>query len=239
MIWKLSYVLITLLIPRVYSALTWRKLQVNGSPPLSRRDVGFGYWAEGNSLVLFGGRTGAREQDTWLFDLDTEQWKKIYPTNKPERRYSMVSGVLQKQSLFIVSLGQGPDPSTPLSADDQIKYNDVWALDLRDRTWTRLSVSNEGPSERYGGHGGTHVDSSHFWVGGGFAPDHRRHSDTFRIDFSLYNRTVNMTSLSWELVDPGAANFNQYNPFTPHARCLHASTLSSPSDLFIFGGCMR
>ena len=220
-----------------------------GGGPSPLRDFGAGYWVDETSgerfLVVFGGRrqSGLRTDDTWLFDLDRRMWTLVSTADpaRPPRRYSMVAGVVQPRSLFVVSMGQGPDPSDRVgSTDDRVKYDDVWGLDLATRRWTMLNIEGEGISKRYGGHGGVFFNSTEFYVGGGFAVDHRRFSDTFRIDFATYNDTSPASSrLRWEVVDLGASNFNQYTPNVPHARCLHASTLASEDDMVLFGGCLR
>lgn len=229
------------------ASLRWRKVNVSGISPPRLRDFGSGFWvneAGGDRfLVVFGGRrtSGARIDETWLFDVDRETWMRVSPETRPPRRYSFVSGVVQSHSLFVVAMGQGPAPSDGIySTNDRVKYNDVWALDLKAMRWTMLNVQGEGISRRYGGHGGVFFNSTRFYVGGGLADDHRRYSDTFQIDFNAYNDTSPTSSrLRWEVVHSGAAHFNQYTPTVPHARCLHASTLASENDLVIFGGCLR
>ena len=42
----------------------------------------------------------------------------------------------------------------------------------------------------------------------------------------------------WEEVSPGGG-LNQYNPFLPHARSLHAGAPVSSTSFAIFGGCAR
>jgi hypothetical protein len=234
-------VIVCIFLPLGESILKWEKVNVSGvSSPAIRRDFGFGYWknedAGVNYLVVFGGRlkSGHRVNDVWLFNIETRAWRRLSTDNNPPVRYSMVSGVIQSQSLFVLAMGQGPDPS---NADVVKRYADVWALDLTSGKWNKLDVTGSGISARYGGHGGTHPNSSYFWVGGGFADDHQRYSDTFRINFEDYDH-MNNTQLGWETVHPGITNYNQYSPTVPHARCLHASTLATPDDLVIFGGCM-
>ena len=229
------------------ATLQWRKVNFNGSRPTALRDFGSGFWVNGTEggrfLVVFGGRhyTGTRSDETWLFDVDEQTWQRLTTPTRPPRRYTLVAGVVQPLSLFVIAMGQGPSPTDgPSSKDDRVKYDDVWALDLTVMNWTRLNVQGEGISRRYGGHGGVFFNSTRFYVGGGFADDHRRYSDTFQIDFAAYNHTSPAEShLRWEEVHPGAAHFNQYTPSVPHARCLHASTLASENDLVIFGGCLR
>lgn len=231
------------------AGLRWRKVNVSGAEPTPLRDFGAGYWVDETSgerfLVVFGGRrkNGMRTDDTWLFDVDRERWERVFTADptRPPRRYSLVAGVVQPHSLFVVSMGQGPVPSDGASStDDRVKYNDVWGLDLVTRRWTLMDIEGEGISKRYGGHGGVFFNSTLFYVGGGFAVDHRRFSDTYRIDFDAYNDTSPASSrLRWEVVHSGANNFNQYTPNVPHARCLHASTLASENDLVLFGGCLR
>lgn len=229
--------------------LEWKLLSSSrvGAGPTPLRDFGSGFWVDeaggGRYLVVFGGRhyTGTRTDETWRFNVDTKRWERLYPPTSPPRRYSFVAGVVQPLSLFVVAMGQGPPPSDGNSStDDRVKYNDVWALDLKTMTWTMLNVEGEGISRRYGGHGGVFFNSTRFYVGGGLSDDHRRFSDTYVIDFAAYNHTSPASSpLRWALVHPGAAHFNQYTPTEPHARCLHASTLASENDLVIFGGCLK
>lgn len=61
-------------------------------------------------------------------------------------------------------------------------YNDVWAFDLKNYTWSMLETTGPSPPPRYGATGGIYPGSDVFWVTHGFA--HRRFDDTWALDLN-------------------------------------------------------
>lgn len=67
------------------SAPIWRELEISSSKPSSRYGHTLAYDREKSRLLLFGGTqsNGTGLNDLWAFDLETDEWERLNPSNTP------------------------------------------------------------------------------------------------------------------------------------------------------------
>ena len=221
---------LALLLPCVVSqgGLTWSEIPTDeASRPSPRNGFALGYDPLSNQLILFSG-FGAGSNDTWLFDIDNDNWRKVQVTEPaPAARGFAYYGVVMVggESLFVVTHGI-------LGKDE---FDDVWVFNFTTEEWTEIQPRGSGPGPRYGGHWG--ADKNVFWMGSGFTettkPLQTRYIDTYRLIFS------SPTEATWDQVYPQPSPGDQFMPLSPHGRCLQASAVVPGSGLVFAGGCMR
>ena len=224
------------LLPSQAVPLTWREVtnsdSVTQSFPPAVELPGMGYYAAGKQIIVFGGRGMAGYSNTlWICHLqnsvnntETCNWVRISTTNNPPARFSMVSGVYEKEGLFIISTGEGSDST---------HFNDIWYYDLNvGNSWVEVMVEGIRPSVRYGSVGGIHHLGNLFSVSHGFA-SLARTSDTFYMNVTDIKSAA---AMRWQLA---SGPFSSYDLAGPHPRCLGAGTMMSPNELVLFGGCLN
>ncbi|MEM9454843.1 MAG: kelch repeat-containing protein [Myxococcota bacterium] len=121
----------------------WTELSPAMSP--SARDaLAMAYLADG-MFVLFGGtETSGPEEtpvdDTWIFDLATEQWTPVMPAISPPARYQH----------RMVSAGDGLALAYGGRPDFGLEFSDTWLFDLATEQWTDLAPpTNPGPRSAF------------------------------------------------------------------------------------------
>ncbi|KAJ5066043.1 hypothetical protein M0811_03376 [Anaeramoeba ignava] len=109
---------------------TFKKIPTN-SAPLGRYSFTFLYHK--GSIYLFGGvpKSGKRLNDTWRFNLQTEQWQELHTTgNIPKGRSSHTSAIYRDSMVIFGGL------------DYRIRRNnDIHLLDLNTLVWTEINAS--------------------------------------------------------------------------------------------------
>lgn len=131
-----------------YPSDTWTKVDPATSLP-SRYWHALAYDEDRGKMVVFGG-SGASDtvlDDTWLYDLSTNTWERLYTDEKPPERESSAlayDSVHEKFILFggLVEFGEPP-------------IDDFWVLDTADGTWqevpyqpTSTENGEEEPSQK-------------------------------------------------------------------------------------------
>ncbi len=117
-------------------AETWTELMPMAPPSL--RDAHKMVYAGGDAVILFGGNTqvgggeGAGaipQQETWSFDLVTEQWTLLAPVGTPPPRF---------QHMMVAT---GPDTILLFGGQDGnfSHLGDTWTYDAVANTWTNLA----------------------------------------------------------------------------------------------------
>jgi putative transposon-encoded protein len=92
----------------------------------------------GDRALLFGGSSGGRLQDTWVYDLSNDSWTQKGGANKPYFRedHAMAYLGVDKVLLFGGSTAYG------------VWDNETWIYDLSDNTWTKVEPPTK-PSARF------------------------------------------------------------------------------------------
>uniref|UniRef100_A0A914WH69 Cytochrome b561 domain-containing protein n=1 Tax=Plectus sambesii TaxID=2011161 RepID=A0A914WH69_9BILA len=211
-----SPILAVILAEYAYAQLSWQRPDVQlPLPPRTYSALGFDPVL--SFLVVFGGRgsDGAPFGDTWVLDWNASQWYNATSTNDPSPRYGMSYGMYNRQ-LYI--FGGCSSESTC--------YNDVWRFSASSFNWLRVNITDGFlPSPRRNAMGGI-APQSHLMVvscgwNGGYL------SDTFMLDLE-YDRWIELESTMFV-----------YSPWSPHPRVFAASTMISPTKMFVFGGCTK
>ncbi|MCW3978714.1 MAG: hypothetical protein NWF12_03100 [Candidatus Bathyarchaeota archaeon] len=124
-----------------YPSDTWTKIDPATSLP-SRYWHTLAYDEDRGKMVVFGG-SGARDailDDTWLYDLSTNTWERLYTDEKPPERENsaLVYDPVYKKLILFGGLKEVGEP--PL--------NDLWVLDTAEGTWREILPEATPPEEQ-------------------------------------------------------------------------------------------
>ena len=190
----------------------WSYITGSEGGPAPRYDHSLVADPEKQQLVMFGGRGSDTFGDTWIFDLEGEEWRQVEGDSPPARfgAGAVYDGANRR---VLLVMGQGESGF----------FNDVWAFDLEKETWSQLKenrVAEDEPRPRYGQSAALHKDGR-VLISHGFS-DQGRFDDTWAFD-------------------PGAAKWVNITPKSgpiPLKRCLHELAYDPQEDLLLmFGGC--
>lgn len=136
-----------------------------------------------------------------------------------------------------------------LGRNDTTYSSATWTYSFVDDRWEQLNTSALKPQARYGSAGGVYRDQLFLtmgWSAGG-----RRLSDTWALNTTSgeYGNRVVWALCCWLLTScvyigvwaelAAGGGLNQYNPFLPHARSMHAGAVAGTDQLVVFSGCAR
>lgn len=185
----------------------WAALDVTG--PLAREDHTWTVDAAGEVAYLFGGRDGATAfDDLWAYDLVTDEWAEVVVGGTPPARFGH-EGVWVDGVGLVIFAGQ---------ADARTFFNDLWAYDPVNASWSQLPSGGAVPVSRYGTCAAIGPDSR-LWISHGFTSDGTRFADTVAYDF---------TTGAWTDETPAGP--------LPVNRCLHGCWWTDGGALALFGG---
>jgi len=117
----------------------WSQVITKNSPP-GRFSHGLAKITN-RKVLLFGGYIKVNgiykdTNDTWLFDLDSMNWQKVYPKNVPYSRRCFGISQLSDNKVVIY----GGDVFQP-NFNNEGLANDVWVFDLNKNNWSKASHS--------------------------------------------------------------------------------------------------
>ncbi len=192
-------------------AQNWLQLTpASGNAPAPRSNAAAIYDSLNHRLVIFGGKSASGNlNDVWAFDLRNNSWSELTPTSgsAPAPRFT-ANGVYNPatQQMLIWS-GQGA-----------AFFNDVWAFDLRTRSWSQFAPPDPKPNTRYGVASIFDPKAKELVAFAGFT-DAGRFDDTWR--FNLVNAAWREISLVTH----------------PEKRCLHSASYDALKHrMIIYGG---
>lgn len=114
----------------IYDSVKWNQITATGPSP--RFGAAMAYDSKRSRIVLFGGSSGARLNDTWVFD--GTKWSEITVTNGPSRRTNAAMAFDANFSLAIMFGGM----------DGLTRFGETWQWD--GAAWTQTAT--DGPSPR-------------------------------------------------------------------------------------------
>jgi hypothetical protein len=131
------------------AAMTWAQLDPGGKGPKPRASTATAIDTTTNELIVFGGNTSTSglsfspQSDVWAFDLDKHSWRSIKTTGKgPAARLFHAAAIdPSTETLYVFSGGDANAFQGPF-------LRDLWALDLKQGTWTELWSGANGPLAR-------------------------------------------------------------------------------------------
>ncbi|MFX1398425.1 MAG: Kelch repeat-containing protein [Promethearchaeota archaeon] len=114
----------------------WTKMDPPTAPRW-RYGPGMGYDEEHDMIILFGGATGTSYYgDTWVYDVEINNWTNLDPTNKPGARGFFPMVYDSENGRIVLFSGYNGGSQT-------------WAYDVETNNWTNLMPPSP-PSWRYG-----------------------------------------------------------------------------------------
>ena len=114
-----------------YNTNTWEELSAeNTNPPTHYYYMSFVYDESMDKIVMYGGAGGGNDE-TWVYDLNTNMWEQMIPATNPGAlsRHGMVYAT--NINSFILFGGQD-------GANEFIYRADTWAYNLATNTWTNI-----------------------------------------------------------------------------------------------------
>lgn len=203
-------VFVALLISQAH-AQQWMHIEPGGDVPVPRGNPAAIYDPVAHRLVAFGGRVpGGELNDVWSLDLSAMRWQNITPRRgaAPTPRWSHNAVYDPTVHRMLVWSGRRGG----------MFYNDVWAFDLNEHTWSELVASDPLPNLRYGTAAIFDPRANELVNFAGFT-DAGRFDDTWRFD-------------------PNSALWNELSVASnPGPRCLHSASYDSQLHrMLIYGG---
>lgn len=201
-----------------YNPDEYTELSPSVVPP-GRAEPGFTYDSIRDQVILFGGEdnldTGWNYDDTWLFDVDNNNWTEVFPTTAPSERRGHILA-FDSESDRVIFFGGHRGFGLP--------FDDTWAYDPGTNVWTEMSPSIAPPA-RFSHKMEYDSESDRVILFGGFNGDifdpDDYFGDTWAYDFN---------SDTWE---------NLTTTVSPSARGVPSLSYDSESDrIVLFGGSM-
>jgi hypothetical protein len=190
----------------------WQQITPNGASPQARSHAAAIYDPEAHRIVLFGGRgEHGFLNDVWALDLGGLEWTKLTAQGAaaPPPRFTPAGAYDPERRQMLIWSGQGDG-----------FFNDVWAFDLLEASWSRLLPSTDAePNDRYGVAAVYDPVAGHLVTFAGFT-DQGRFDDTWRFD---------VENTAWTEIGLGSGH--------PGKRCLHTAVYDAVRHrMIMFGG---
>jgi N-acetylneuraminic acid mutarotase len=115
-----------------YNTNTWQELDSkHANPPELRDYMNLVYDEKADRFIMYGGYPYGNDE-TWVYDLNTNTWQQMHPTNNPGiiSRYAMVYA---KDANKIILFG-GQDGATSYQYN-----NETWSYNLKKNEWSNVS----------------------------------------------------------------------------------------------------
>ncbi len=121
---------------------TWTEVECDAGP-IGRFNHMMVYVPDRHLLFLFGGFS-ARDRigDTWVYDIEANEWTLLRPQNSPSPRSDAAIVYDEANGVVVLHDGYCRDDSHP---------QDTWVYDFREENW-RLMEPEETPLPQYGHH---------------------------------------------------------------------------------------
>ncbi|MHA2247184.1 MAG: Kelch repeat-containing protein [Candidatus Hodarchaeales archaeon] len=169
------------------------------------------YSSNSSKVILFSGWTsGGLRDDTWAYDLTTNNWTNMNPITKPSTRnkHSMVYDT-NSDKIVLFGGNSGWTSASPL--------NDTWVYDFATNNWTQMNPVTK-PDARYGHSMAYAANSDKIVLYGGY------NGTTYFNDTWIYDFATN----NWTQMNPVIA------PSAIHGHSMAYATNSG--KVMLFGG---
>jgi hypothetical protein len=124
-----------------YSTRSWTKLETINNPP-PRFNTMLEYLPERHQLFLFGGFSEQdRIRDTWLFDINTDTWIELHPSESPNHRSD--SAITYDPINDVIVLFGG-------YLRNDTSSQETWIYSFEDENWIKKEPI-DSPLHQYGG----------------------------------------------------------------------------------------
>ncbi len=120
---------------------SWTKVTTSGDLPDPRGAMGFVYDSKNDVFIMFGGFSdGGWFNDTWIFNPNTNEWKKMNPQSSPPPvRTRMIYDESIGRSIFF-----GGDVADVSDEEARpIPYSETWSYDFMTNKWERLELAGK------------------------------------------------------------------------------------------------
>ncbi len=148
--------------------------------PATRPEARYGHSMasmRNGEVLLVGGSTTIRNDETWLYDIDENSWTLKNPVVRPSARQNLATAYLSDDQVLL------------FGGDDGTFNNETWVYDLSDDAWT-LKNPTTSPSGRYY-HSMAPLGNGKVLLFGGLTPS--QSDETW-----VYDLTLN----TWTLIAP-------------------------------------
>ncbi len=115
----------------------WQQLGSSIVPP-ARYDHALVFAGDFNRLVLFGGRSAATLNDTWIYDLSANAWHAVTGSIAPDARYGAGAAYDFNRKQVVLFGGQSAAKF----------FNDVWIFNVVTEKWSKLTTIGTAPTAR-------------------------------------------------------------------------------------------
>lgn len=191
---------------------SWTQLSTTGTIS-ARTNASAIYVSQQNKMYVFGGITaGGNVNELWELDLNSNRWSLVPTTSAllPAPRATHICMYDSLQNRMLVWSGQG-----------SVLYNDIWAFNFDDNTWTELFADGNvfgAPLKRYGTATVFDPINRNVVNFAGFTTS-GRFEDTWRF---------NVGNSKWT---------NESNTTFPAKRCLTSQSFAADRrEMIVFGG---
>lgn len=200
---------------------TWEKLE-SSSGPEPRLSPGLVYDPSHHQLILFGGyQNPGRVNDTWLFDLDSNEWREVIPPVSPPARSDMGMAFNEKKQVVLLFGGYCLD-------FERDQCDDTWSFDPATNEWMELDPVSS-PPVMYGHSLEYDLQEDTFVIFGGHISDFSQGSASS----AGYNGSV----WSYSLDENQWVEMPRGGQMSPLPRYWHqAAYIPSEGGLMVFGG---
>ncbi|OQS04469.1 kinase, partial [Thraustotheca clavata] len=184
----------------------------------SRRDSSMLQVLNDTAIIYGGSNSHTTFSDTWMFDLNQQEWSKVNITSPGARLDHVSVARKQTQEIFIFG-GTIYNASTIKSLESYIQVNDVWSFSLNTLVWTKViyTSSNKVPMTRSNSIAVITADESAMVIFGGV---------TLPLNATIYTMPIvlndlwqfNLSTLLWNPIEPVSTSS------IPPSRFSHAAS---------------